>query len=97
MWQQPKPRKIKSTRVVGIHTFGNLKFMLVANRIPSGQLVCVGEPITAQILNISSVSLVPGKRGLNVNSSAIIAPTAHMSIGELYVVLRSKTSGALYL
>ena len=46
-------------------------------------LTFLGVPKTWQILKISSTSLVPGKSGLNVYSSAIILPTAHTSMGEL--------------
>lgn len=60
-------------------------------------LTFLGVPNTWQILKISSTSLVPGKSGLNVYSSAIILPTAHMSMGELYTEDLSKTSGARYL
>jgi len=42
-----------------------------------------GVPIIEHILNISSISLVPGNNGLNVYSSAIIQPMAHISIGLL--------------
>lgn len=57
----------------------------------------MGVPKTEHILNISSTSLVPGNSGLEVYISAIIQPTAHRSIGELYAVERSNTSGARYL
>ena len=66
--------------------------------LPSNQIsTFVGVPSTEQILKISSTSLVPGKSGLSVYTSAMMQPTAHRSIGELYVVDRSNTSGARYL
>jgi hypothetical protein len=40
---------------------------------------------TWQILKISSTSDDPGKRGRSVYSSAMIAPIAHRSTGELYL------------
>lgn len=49
----------------------------------SKSLTFFGVPNTWQILKISSTSLVPGKRGLSVYSSAMMLPTAHISIGEL--------------
>lgn len=63
--------------------FGNLKFIAAAIWYPSGQSSLSGVPITEHILNISSISLLPGNKGLNVYSSAIIQPTAQMSIGLL--------------
>ena len=42
-----------------------------------------GVPRTASILNIVSISLLPGKSGLSMYNSAIMQPTAHTSIGEL--------------
>ena len=46
-------------------------------------LTFVGVPKTAHILNIISTSLLPGNNGLNVYNSAIIAPHAQISMGEL--------------
>jgi len=57
----------------------------------------VGVPSTDVTLNISSTSLLPGNKGRSVYNSAIIHPTAHMSIGELYPVDLRRTSGARYL
>ena len=42
-----------------------------------------GVPSTEHILKISSTSLEPGKRGLNVYISAVMQPTAQRSMGEL--------------
>lgn len=42
-----------------------------------------GVPRTLQILKISSISLLPGNSGLSVYSSAMMQPTAQMSMGEL--------------
>ena len=42
-----------------------------------------GVPRTLQILKISSISLLPGNSGLSVYSSAIMQPTAQISMGEL--------------
>jgi hypothetical protein len=68
----------------GSHTqIGNLKFIADAKLSPSGHCSLSGVPRTAQILNIWSTSLLPGKRGRRVYVSAIIHPTAHRSIGEL--------------
>ena len=50
-------------------------------------LFCVitffGVPNTWQILKIVSISLAPGKSGLRVYTSAMMQPTAQMSMGEL--------------
>ena len=43
---------------------GNLKFMLAASLWPSGHSLESGVPSTEQILNISSISELPGNRGL---------------------------------
>ena len=43
---------------------GNLKFIPAANLNPSGQSLLSGVPRTEQILKISSISELPGKRGL---------------------------------
>lgn len=67
------------------------------NNLRTRVLTFLGVPKTWQILKISSTSLVPGKSGLNVYSSAIILPTAHISMGELYTEDLNKTSGARYL
>lgn len=45
---------------------GNLKFIAVANLKPSGHSLLSGVPMTEQILKISSISELPGKRGLKV-------------------------------
>ena len=42
-----------------------------------------GVPRTLHTLKISSISLLPGNSGLSVYSSAMMQPTAQMSIGEL--------------
>lgn len=52
------------------------------DRLTSSQTLA-GVPSTDVTLNISSTSLLPGNSGLSVYNSAIIHPTAHMSIGEL--------------
>ena len=44
--------------------WGNLKFMLAASLCPSGHSLESGVPSTEQILNISSISELPGNRGL---------------------------------
>ena len=44
---------------------------------------CVGVPNTEHILNIWSTSLEPGNKGRNVYSSAMMVPTAQISMGEL--------------
>lgn len=71
--------------------------MAFASFIPSGQVCAVGVPITALIFINMSASLDPGNNGRNMHSSAMIAPTAQLSVGELYVVDRNNTSGARYL
>ena len=43
---------------------GNLKFMLAASLWPSGHSLESGVPSTEQILNISSISELPGNSGL---------------------------------
>ena len=43
----------------------------------------LGVPSTWQILKIVSISLAPGKSGRRVYTSAMIQPTAQMSMGEL--------------
>ena len=48
-----------------------------------GQLTLVGVPSTEQILKSWSTSLLPGKRGRKVYTSAMMQPTAHRSTGEL--------------
>jgi len=60
---------------------GNLIFISLANLCPSGQSRLSGVPRTEQILNNSSISEFPGKSGLNVYSSAVMHPTAQMSMG----------------
>lgn len=67
------------------------------NNLGTSILTFLGVPKTWQILKISSTSLVPGKSGLSVYSSAIILPTAHTSMGELQAEDLNKTSGARYL
>lgn len=42
-----------------------------------------GVPNTWQILKMVSISLAPGKSGLRVYTSAMMQPTAQMSMGEL--------------
>ena len=54
---------------------GNLKFIAAANLNPSDHSFLSGVPITEQILNISSISELPGNSGRNVYSSAMIQPT----------------------
>ena len=44
--------------------WGNLKFMLAASLWPSGHSLESGVPSTEQILNISSISELPGNSGL---------------------------------
>ena len=44
--------------------WGNLKFILAASLKPSGQSLLSGVPNTEQILKISSISELPGNRGL---------------------------------
>ena len=75
---------------------GNLKFIAAANLNPSDHSFLSGVPMTEQILNISSISELPGNKGRNVYSSAMIQPTAQMSMGAEYIVERSRTSGARY-
>lgn len=67
-----------------------------ASLTPSAQVAAVGVPSTWQTLKISSTSDDPGNNGRNVYSSAMIAPTAQRSTGELYLSDRSSTSGARY-
>lgn len=43
----------------------------------------LGVPNTWQILKIVSISLAPGKSGRRVYTSAMMQPTAQMSMGEL--------------
>lgn len=43
----------------------------------------LGVPRTEHILKIWSISELPGNRGLKVYNSAIIQPTAQISMGEL--------------
>ena len=50
-------------RAVAVN-WGNLKFMLAANLWPSGHSLESGVPSTEQILNISSISELPGNNGL---------------------------------
>ena len=52
--------------------WGNLKFMLAANLCPSGHSLESGVPSTEQILNISSISELPGNRGLEQQMFIII-------------------------
>ena len=47
---------------------------------PSGD--AVGVPQILQILNISSISDVPGNIASRLNNSAIMVPMAHISIGD---------------
>ena len=54
---------------------GNLKFIAAANLNPSDHSFLSGVPITEQILNISSISELPGNSGRNVYSSAMMQPT----------------------
>ena len=46
-------------------------------------ITCFGVPSIEHNLNIWSISELPGKRGRKVYISAIIHPTAQMSIGLL--------------
>ena len=73
---------IKVAREVG-ENCGNLKFMAAASLNPSGQSRLSGVPMTEQILNTSSISELPGKSGRNVYNSAMMQPTAQMSIGQV--------------
>ena len=50
-------------RAVAVN-WGNLKFMLAASLWPSGHSLESGVPSTEQILNISSISELPGNSGL---------------------------------
>ena len=86
---------ISVDREVG-ENWGNLKFIAAANLNPSDHSFLSGVPMTEQILKISSISELPGKSGRNVYNSAMMHPTAHMSIGAEYMVERRRTSGALY-
>ena len=61
---------------------------LLNNCIPIqayGPVLCtlVGEPRTEQILKIWSTEPVPGNSGLKLYTSAMMEPTAQMSMGEL--------------
>ena len=76
--------------------WGKRNPILLASFIPSGHVCSVGVPFTAQILYISSCSLLPGKSGRRLNNSAAMTPMAKISIGELYSGERSNTSGARY-
>ena len=76
--------------------WGNLKFIAAANLNPSDHSFLSGVPMTEHILNISSISELPGNSGRKVYSSAMMQPTAHMSMGAEYIVERSRTSGARY-
>lgn len=86
---------IRVAREVG-ENWGNLKFMAAANLKPSGQSRLSGVPITEQILNTSSISELPGNRGRKVYNSAMMQPTAQISMGAEYMVDRKRTSGARY-
>lgn len=54
------------------------------NKTPLFHIVTFfGVPNTWQILKIVSISLAPGKSGRRVYTSAMMQPTAQMSMGEL--------------
>ena len=70
---------IRVARGVAVN-WGNLKFMAAASLNPSPHSRLSGVPRTEQILNISSISELPGKSGRNVYSSAMMQPTALQSL-----------------
>lgn len=55
----------------------------ILNKVPSGHSYSVGVPITEQILINWSLSETPGNNGQSLYNSAIIQPTANISMGEL--------------
>lgn len=75
-------------------------FLGTVGMISSGSLNCAGHsegvPSTRKIRRICSISVVPGKSGLFKNSSAIIAPIAHISTALEYTLLWNSSSGARY-
>ena len=62
---------------------GHFQSMSAARRSPSGHTAGDGVPSTEAILYSVSGSDEPGKRGRKVYSSAMMAPTAHRSMGAV--------------
>ena len=62
-------------RAVAVN-WGNLKFMLAANLWPSGHSLESGVPSTEQILNISSISELPGNSGLEKHTLCTFCQTS---------------------
>lgn len=59
------------------------KLLALANRPLIPSITFFGVPNSWQILKMVSISLAPGKSGLRVYTSAMMQPTAQMSMGEL--------------
>ena len=61
-----------------------------------GQVVVVGVPSKAKILDNWSTSLLPWNKGSFVKSSANMQPTLQMSISGPYLSVPSSSSGERY-
>lgn len=62
---------------------GTQEAAALSHRLLSHLITFLGVPSTWQILKIVSISLAPGKSGRSVYTSAMMQPTAQMSMGEL--------------